>query len=146
MHPRTDQTNRFPLFKKTIGSLKNKKILDFGGNQGNLLYFSNGEIEQKNYFCIDVESDAIESGKNEFPNATFLHWNKFSPMYNHDGNINEPLPLLNQKFDVAFSFSVITHTDLQEFKLYIEYLKQYSNNVIVSFIDINISGLKKITD
>jgi len=137
MHPRTDMTNRFPLFKQAVESVKDKKILDFGGNRGNLLYFSEGEINQTDYFCIDVESDSIENGKNEFPDATFLHWNKFSPMYNHNGNKDEPLPVLDIKFDIAFAFSVITHTDWQEFKLYVKYLMQYAKKIIISFIDID---------
>ena len=114
-----------------------------GGNRGNLLYFSNNEIEQNNYTCIDVNIEAIKQGKKDFPNAIFLHWNKFNPMYNYNGNINEPLPILDLKFDIAFAYSVITHTDWQEFKLYVDYLKQYANDVIISFIDIDNNEIKE---
>jgi len=46
MHPRNESTNRFNLFEKFAGDYKNKKILDYGGNRGNLLYFSQGKIKE----------------------------------------------------------------------------------------------------
>ena len=78
--------------------LVNKKILDYGGNRGNLLYFSQSKILQQNYTCIDVEEDAIALGKQEFPDATSIHYNKFSLMYNN-GNLNEPFPVFTDEFE-----------------------------------------------
>lgn len=38
---------------------------------------------------------------------------------------------------------MVTHTDWQEFKLYVNYLKLYATKVIVSFIDINNKKMKE---
>ncbi len=142
LHPINESKHVFELLVDIVNNIEEKNILDFGGNKGNLLHISNGKIKQKNYTCIDVNLEAINKGKEDFPQATFLHWNKFNPVYNHSGNKNEPLLTIGKKFDIALAYSVITHTDWQEFKLYIEYLKQHSNNVIVSFIDINNKEMK----
>lgn len=135
MHPRNESTNRFPLFEKLVDDIENKTILDFGGNRGNLLYFSKEKIKQENYTCIDVEKDAIESGKNEFLNASFIHYNRFSPMYNN-GSKSAPFPKLDKQFDIGFAYSVVTHTNFNDFKNIFYYLKNCCKKVIVSFIDI----------
>ena len=69
-HPRNNTTNRFPRFKEALnGNFKDKVILDFGGSRGNLLYFSNGEIQPENYISIDPVMEGIEMGREEFPDA-----------------------------------------------------------------------------
>jgi len=141
MHPRNDSTNRFGLFEKFAGDYKNKKILDYGGNRGNLLYFSQGKIREENYTCIDIEKEAIESGKNEFPNAKFLHYNGFSPMYN-SGNINEPFPVFEEKYDICFAYSVFTHTDFSTFKTTVNYLQGICKKLILSFVSKGNFGMK----
>ena len=115
MHPRNNTTNRFSLFEKFAGNYKNKKILDYGGNRGNLLYFSQGKIKQENYTCIDVEKDAIEQGKIEFPNANFMHYDRYNWMYNHNGNMQHDFPKLYLCYDIIWAYSVFSHTDLDEF-------------------------------
>lgn len=142
MHPRNDSTNRFGLFEKFAGDYKNKKILDYGGNRGNLLYFSQGKIREENYTCIDIEKEAIESGKNEFPNAKFLHYNRFSPMYN-EGNMDEPFPILEGKFDICFAYSVFTHTDFFTFQQTIKHLQKICDRLIISFVNNNNIAMKK---
>ena len=141
MHPRNESTNRFNLFEKFAGDYKNKKILDYGGNRGNLLYFSQGKIKEENYTCIDVEKEAIESGKNEFPNANFIHYNRFSPMYN-EGNIDEPFPILEERFDICFAFSVFTHTDFSTFETTVNYLQGICKKLILSFVSKENSRMK----
>lgn len=141
MHPRNDSTNRFGLFEKFAGDYKNKKILDYGGNRGNLLYFSQGKIKEENYTSIDVEKDAIQQGKIEFNNANFIHYNRFSPMYNQ-GNINEPFPILENYYDICFAFSVFTHTDFYTFEETIYELKKVASKLIISFVDNNNISMK----
>ena len=142
MHPRNHSTNRFSLFEKFAGNYTNKKILDYGGNRGNLLYFSQGKIKQENYTCIDVEKEAIQQGKIEFPNAHFIHYNRFSPMYNK-GNIDEPFPILEEKFDICFAYSVFTHTDFFTFQQTINYLQNLSKKIILSFVSNDNVKIKK---
>ena len=44
LHSKQESQYIFLNLKNIIGNIKNKTILDFGGNRGNLLYFSNNEI------------------------------------------------------------------------------------------------------
>ena len=67
-------TSLFPFVDWT-----NAKILDWGGNDGNLLRASDGLIDPSNYTCLDVGLDSIEEGRREFPDATWIHWNRWSP-------------------------------------------------------------------
>lgn len=121
-------------------------FLDWGGNQGNLLSFDNFPIEASNYTCVDVDSYAIKIGKQTYPEANFIHWNRFSKVYNKLGNINEPFPKLNPDQDVIFAFSVFTHTDFVEFKETLDWIKSYFNykKIIISFIGTNSKKLLEI--
>mgnify|MGYP003146627922 CR=1 FL=1 len=92
----------------------NAKILDWGGNNGNLLKASNGLINPSNYTCVDVGLDSIEQGKKEIPDATWIHWNRWNTCYNPTGENNLEYPAL-EKYDVVFSQSVYTHISFQEF-------------------------------
>ena len=140
-YPRNASTDNFKIFDKLAEDCTDKKILDYGGNRGNLLYFSQGKIKEENYTCIDVDKEAIESGKNEFLNANFIHYNRFSPMYN-EGNIDEPFPILEEKFDICFAYSVFTHTDFLTFETTIKYLQGICKKLIISFVSNENVGVK----
>jgi len=115
LHPRNNNTNRFHLFEQLFPNFTvSDKLLDFGGNRGNLLYFSNGKITQQNYTSVDVSLESIEQGKEEFPDANFIYYDRWSSMYNHSGNSNLNFPYISKKQDYIFSFSVFTHTDYNE--------------------------------
>ena len=135
LHLRNDETDRYPLFKQLLPEYKSKdKLLDFGGNQGNLLYFSNGDILEKNYTCIDVSKKAIAIGKKEFPKAHFIHWDRYNEMYNHNGlkNIMPDYKIYN-KFVWAYSvFSHIIISDIIEFVIWLKTLKP--KKIILSYL------------
>lgn len=115
LHPREKNTNRFHLFEQLFPDFKNKdKLLDFGGNRGNLLYFSNGVISEENYTSVDVSLPSIHAGSEEFPNATFVYYDRWNSMYNHVGRNELNFPDVDKKQDYIFSFSVFTHTDFKE--------------------------------
>jgi hypothetical protein len=118
-------------------------FLDWGGNQGNLLSFDNFPIEASNYTCVDVDSYAIKIGKQTYPEANFIHWNRFSKVYNETGNTVEPFPELDPNQDVIFAFSVFTHTDFTEFKETLDWMKSYFNykKIIISLIGTNSTKL-----
>lgn len=42
---------------------KGKKVLDFGGNIGNLLMNPDSTIEENQYWCMAVDEEAIAIGK-----------------------------------------------------------------------------------
>ena len=87
---------------------KNKKILDFGGNTGNILADPDATITQSNYWCIDISEDAINLGKKRYPEAHFVYYNRYNFSFNPDGIPHLPLPQLNESFDIIISYSVFT--------------------------------------
>jgi len=164
LHPRNKDTNRYPLFKELLPefSIENT-LLDFGGNQGNLLYFSSGEILEKNYSSLDISAEAIAAGKSEFPNSHFIFWNRYNEMYNHYGNKDEPLPELPPAFDYIWAYSVFSHMIYEDIlecllwmkklrprKAYLSYLcndqDQNSQRVLQYFYNRRIDQFKSTVD
>lgn len=137
IYPRNNENNVFPFFKEIFNNIADCTVLDFGGNQGNLLHFANGEIKEKNYTCVDVAQDAIENGKEEFHNATWIHYDKFNYMYNHEG-VQPGFPLVHKNQDLIFAYSVFTHTDLKELIYTLKWLTTFNfKKIAVSVLDIN---------
>jgi hypothetical protein len=91
-----------------------KKVLDFGGNHGNVLRDPTCTIKHKNYHCLDISLSAIEKGKEDFPNAHWYHYNRFNIAYNFNGNKDEPFPIFKDKFDIILIYSVFTSTSKTE--------------------------------
>lgn len=113
-------------------------FLDFGGNRGNLLTFDEFKILPENYTCIDVDTQAIAQGKQDHPQATFVHYNKHNSVYNNTGIADCPFPLVGRTVDYVFAFSVFTHSDFDELKTAIEWFKTVSTKKIaISVLDIN---------
>jgi hypothetical protein len=115
IHPRNESTNRYPLFNELIPEYtKDSKLLDYGGASGNLLHFSNGDINEETYTSVDVVEEAIIAGKKEFPKAQFVHLNKYNEMYNHDGT-NDPYvyPVMTHR-DFIWSYSVFSHMVIED--------------------------------
>lgn len=144
LHDRSQQSNKFDVFMNLFVDFNSDNtVLDFGGNRGNLLYFSNGKIRPHNYTSLDVDSSALAVGKQEFPTATWLHYNKFNFMYNHNGHLNEPYPTIKST-DYIWAYSVFTHTDLDELKNAIFWFYTVKcKNAAISILDIN---NKQVTD
>jgi len=138
VHPRNNSTNRYSLFNEIFGDTTNSTVLDFGGSSGNLLYFSHNKIKQENYTCIDIVKEAIESGNEEFSQATFIHNNRYNWMYNHLGNDNLIFPDINKKQDYIWAYSVFSHTDLNEFIETVKWLMTFDyKKIAVSFLTFN---------
>ena len=133
IHPRNNDTNIYPLFEKLFPCFTQEStVLDFGGSSGNLLYDSNNKILQENYICIDVVKDAILSGKKEFPNSKFIHYNKYNQMYNPDGNINADFPTIYSKIDYIWAYSVFSHTNINDFIKTIKWMKSLKPKKIIT--------------
>lgn len=139
IHERSTLSNKIHVFSDIFKEFTDDAtVLDFGGNQGNLLYFSNGAIKEHNYTCIDVSLAAIHKGNREFPKSNWIYYNKYNWAYNHAGNVNESFPRIFKKQDFIWAYSVFTHTDFDELKNTIEWF--YSLNPIngaISILDIN---------
>jgi len=87
-----------------------KRVLDFGGTDGNLLWNSDCAIRHENYYCLDVIRDAIEAGRRTFPRAHWIHYDHYNCSFNPDGVPGLPIPDLGTEFDVILAYSVFTHT------------------------------------
>lgn len=131
IHPRDPSTNRFHIFEELNPDYVSNSLLDFGGNQGNLLYFSQGKINEATYTSIDNSLDSIESGCAEFPKADFVYWNRYNEMYNHEGNKDEPLPELKQH-DYIWAYSVFSHMTLEDIIVAVSWMKTINAKRIVT--------------
>lgn len=105
------RTNQIEYFNQQFGGIdwSNKKILDFGGDTGGFLVGAKGIVQPKNYCCADVSPVAVEIGKQQHPEANFVHFNRYSCYDNPTGEVGLAVPFLPQSFDIIISFSVFTH-------------------------------------
>src|SRR5262245_10337229 len=64
---------QFTYFAMQIGESiwREKRVLDFGGNIGNILKDPNSTIEPDRYWSLDVVEESIERGRASYPTA---HW------------------------------------------------------------------------
>lgn len=92
-------------------------ILDIGGNRGNLLIdgLEHKQFSADRYTCLDVDLEAIENGKMNYPEANWVHHNAFNNVYNVDGIDELPLPFADNTFDIICSYSVYSHTTFKQF-------------------------------
>jgi SAM-dependent methyltransferase len=102
---------------------KNSKILDFGGNVGGFLVSAGDRVNHADYWCLDLNQEVIEMGRENFPQAHFCHYNRYSSQYNPDGVRNFSIPDLGLKFDIIMAFSVFTHTHQNEMLELVEQLR-----------------------
>lgn len=104
----------FKYFSSLHPNIINGTVLDYGSNYGNFLASAGNKFKQENYTGIDVDFDAIQSGKEQFPNAEFIHYNSFNHMYNPNGIENLDIPV-TKTYDTIISYSVFTHTSEEDF-------------------------------
>lgn len=100
-----------------------KRVLDFGGNKGNLLLDPACTIRQENYYCLDIIRDAIEEGRKTFPQANWFHYDRYNCSFNPEGVADLPVPELGVEFDFILAYSVFTHTTWEETKDLVEQLR-----------------------
>jgi hypothetical protein len=144
LYPREPDANKFNPFITLFPNFGNTdSVLDYGGNRGNLLYFSNNVINPYLYTCIDVDPTVIEHGKIEFPNSNWIFFNKFNWCYNHNGiDLEYPNIDINQNY--IWAYSVFTHTDFKEFKTAVLWFLTFNfKKIAISFLDIDNIKLKE---
>ena len=90
------------------------KVLDFGGNTGNLLVDSGGRIQAENYYCIDVIKEALEEGRRIAPQAHWIYYDRYNCSFNPEGVPGLPIPDLGVEFGIILAYSVFTHTTREE--------------------------------
>lgn len=103
---------QFRYFDQQLGRpvWSGKKVLDFGGNDGNLLGESGANIEHDKYWCIDVSREAIVTGKERFPKAHWIFYDRHNLQFNPGGIRGLKIPNTGEEFDFILAYSVFTHT------------------------------------
>lgn len=131
---------QFTYFSLQVGESmwRGKKVLDFGGNIGNLLRDPNSTIEQEQYWCIDVDKDALERGEAFYPKSHWVFYNRHCFFFNPNGVPNLTLPALDQTFDYIVAYSVFTNTtqtDMLQLVNQLEGLLANNGALAFTFID-----------
>jgi SAM-dependent methyltransferase len=110
------KASQFAYFDKQLDhpDWRDKRVLDFGGNKGNLLLDTSCTIRHQDYYCLDVISEAIEEGRSAFPEAHWSHYDRYNCSFNPDGAVDLPVPDLGVEFDFILAYSVFTHTTWEE--------------------------------
>lgn len=137
------KVNSFRIFEQFVENYKDKTILDFGGNRGNLLSYSEGKILPKNYTCLDVSKDGLNVLSEEFPESKRIYWNRYHPTYNPKGKYDEPFPLRKPiwrcfyNYDICFANSVFTHMSINEILYCLRELQHHCDSIYFTYIDNN---------
>lgn len=115
-HLVSTRNTQFGYFDQVLGrpEWNGRRILDFGGNVGTFLASAGDRIMHQDYWCIDLNLDVVEQGRRTYPQAHFIHYNRYSSQYNPNGIRFLPIPDCEVKFDIILAFSVFTHTDRSE--------------------------------
>ena len=111
-------TGHFAYFDEQLDypSWNGKTVLDFGGNTGGMLLSPGCKIKPENYYCMDVLGEALERGRQRFPRAHWIHFNRYNCSFNPDGINDLRIPDMGVEFDFILAYSVFTHTTREEMK------------------------------
>lgn len=106
------KVGQFAYFSQQLGEpdWSRKDVLDFGGNIGNMLRDEASTIDEERYWCIDVDSGAIEEGRAAYPRANWLSYDRYCFFFNPTGVPGLGVPRLSQQFDFIVAYSVFTNT------------------------------------
>lgn len=106
------RTTQFNYFNTVFGEIDwaNKKILDFAGNNGTFLTGApDGLIQPDDYWCLDVDQNALDLGKDAHPEGHFVRYDRYSCFDNVTGTVGLPIPFEPETFDIVVAFSVFNH-------------------------------------
>lgn len=115
-----------------------KEVLDFGGNEGNLLLDHNCRIHPERYYCVDVIREALEEGRKRFPQAHWVQYNRYNCSFNPEGIEGTPIPDMGIAFHMILAYSVFTHTTGEEMHDLVEQLRTFlapGGTLAFTFID-----------
>lgn len=126
----------YSYFLQFCPDLASRKLLDYGCGYCSFLERSNN-FPQMSYTGIDIDIDAIEANKIAYPSAKFFRHNTYNLIYNKDGD-NDFRPNLSEKYDAIISYSVLTHTTINDFFDTVYYLYNGLNSggkLMISYLD-----------
>lgn len=102
----------FEYFALELGEKdwKGKDVLDFGGNVGALLQDPTATIDEERYWCMEIIKEAVEMGRELYPRAHWVFYDKYNFFFNPYGDPSLKIPDCGgQKFDVIAAYSVINN-------------------------------------
>ena len=117
---------------------RDKLVFDFGGNKGNFLRDPACPVRRQDYYCLDVLREAIDEARAEFPEANWVHYDRYNRSFNPEGKLDLPVPDLGVRFDFILAYSVFTHTSLEETKEFVKQLERFlapGGTLAFTFID-----------
>lgn len=130
---------RLSLFQEATGieSWSGLKILDYGGNAGNVLRdgLETGEIVESDYTCLDVDFSAIDKGREDFPEATWIYYNRHNQVYSRTGDKFTKFPFEDNSFDILCAYSVHSHCSYEDFVFDLKEMKRVAKVVVTSVVD-----------
>jgi hypothetical protein len=117
---------QFTYFSLQIGDCmwRGKKVLDFGGNVGNLLRDPNSTVDAESYWCLDVDRNALEQAQGSYQKSHWIFYDRYSFFFNPSGVQNLRLPELDQLFDYIVAYSVFTNTTQTDMLELVEQLEE----------------------
>lgn len=129
MSHRFPRANRIRYIKEATGwtSLANKRILDWGGNAGNLLRdgLELGEIKASDYVCVDVDNEVMVQCAHEIPQATWITRQHQNPMYSPEIKQSIYPELPDHAFDLVFAYSVYSHESHRVLMSDLDFLRRH---------------------
>jgi len=133
-------TGVFTYFSLQLGDSvwRGKNVLDFGGSIGAILRDADSTIDEERYWCLDVNREALERGKADYPKAHWIFYNRYCFGFNSRGIPNLSIPDLHQTFDYIIAFSVFTNntvTDMLQLVSQLEGLLAPGGALAFTFID-----------
>jgi len=140
LRPDFGNSGHFSYFNEQLNypEWKGKAVLDFGGNTGGLLLSPECTIQPELYFCVDVLQEALERGRQRFPKAHWIHFNRYNCSFNPEGIRDLKLADIGIGFDFILAYSVFTHTTREEMKELVEQLRAQlapTGTLAFTFID-----------
>jgi len=121
----TGKLGRFRYFDRQLDypDWSGKVVLDFGGNEGNLLLDHDCAIRSDKYYCVDVIREALDEGRKRFPQAHWIHYDRYNCSFNPEGIEGMLIPDMGIAFDMILAYSVFTHTTREDMHNLIEQLQ-----------------------
>src|SRR5829696_5764496 len=88
------KSSQFAYFDEQLDcpEWRDKSVFDFGGNKGNFLRDPACPVRQQDYYCLDVLREAIEEGRAGFPEAHWVHYDRYNRSFNPEGKLDLPVP------------------------------------------------------
>lgn len=110
------KTDQFSYFAQQLGETDwhGRKVLDFGGNIGNILRDPRSTIDPAKYWCLDVVSEAVDAGRARWPEAHWHFYDRQCFYFNPNGRRSVPIPDLGTDFDTIVAYSVFTNTSRRD--------------------------------